>query len=161
MCTARGCGSPAASGHRKRLAWSRSRPIATSAAVLSRILAALRPAVPDLRLAGSGDLVLGHRKVSGSSQRWLRRSLLHHGTLLYDFPITRVSRYLTLPRKAPPYRIGRSHDDCLANLPIDRETLRQLLVRVCGRGSAPVAVPSPLRAVAGKDFGLAQAALLP
>jgi lipoate-protein ligase A len=53
--------------------------------------------------------------------------LLYHGTLLYDFPLPLVSRYLASPPRQPDYREGRDHDGFLTNLPISREELREAI----------------------------------
>src|SRR5262249_37523848 len=55
------------------------------------------------------DLALGGRKVSGSAQRRARRALLHHGTVLYDFDLARIERYLREPARQPASRPGRRH----------------------------------------------------
>ena len=97
------------------------------AAILQRMIDALEPSVPGITASGTSDLAIDGRKVSGNSQRWLRRTLLHHGTLLYDFSIERMSRYLRLPKRQPEYRQKRSHEEFLTNLPIGGDQLRQLL----------------------------------
>jgi lipoate-protein ligase A len=92
--------------------------------VLERIAEALRDqqGVP-AEVRGSGDLVLGGRKFSGSAQRRLRRQFLVHASILYDFPLDRISRYLTHPRRQPAYREGRSHSEFLTNVAIPRSAL--------------------------------------
>ena len=97
-------------------------------AILERNCSVLKAIAPAIAMRGTSDLAVGDRKVGGNSQRWLRHTLLHHGTLLYDFQIDRVSRYLDLPERQPDYRRRRDHDAFLANLSTDRDSLRQLLV---------------------------------
>ena len=46
-----------------------------------------------------------------------------HCSILYDFPIERIARYLKMPRRQPEYRAGRSHEDFLVNLPLARHEL--------------------------------------
>ena len=91
--------------------------------VLQRIADRLRSlgAVVDVR--GSGDLAVGERKCSGSAQRRLRRSLLIHATILYDFPISLMTRYLHPPLKRPAWRLDRSHEEFLTNLPLTEEMI--------------------------------------
>lgn len=101
---------------------------ATTCDILERHCSALKVIAPSISMRGTSDLAIGDRKVGGNSQRWLRQALLHHGTLLYNFSIDRVSRYLNLPEREPDYRRGRGHEDFLANLPTDRSNLRQLLI---------------------------------
>jgi lipoate-protein ligase A len=67
-------------------------------------------------LAADGVL----RKVSGNSLRMARTAFLYHGTLLYDFDLPLISRYLRRPPSSPAYRAGREHGDFVANLPARR-----------------------------------------
>jgi lipoate-protein ligase A len=91
--------------------------------VLGRIGRAIRALGPAVELLGSGDLTLGRRKFSGSAQRRLRTHFLVHATILYDFPLERVPRYLRQPRRQPAYREDRSHADFLVNLAVPRGML--------------------------------------
>jgi lipoate-protein ligase A len=88
--------------------------------------------VPGLRIRGAGDLVLNGRKISGSAQRRGRRALLHHGTLLYDFDLHLIARYLKEPARQPAYRAGRSHLAFVANAPIATEVIK---ARIAGAWS--------------------------
>jgi lipoate-protein ligase A len=97
------------------------------AGVLGRIASGLREAGAAVEVLGSGDLTVGGRKFAGSAQRRLRAWALVHASILYDFPIRRVGRYLRLPERQPSYRGGRSHEDFLMNLPISRTILRESL----------------------------------
>jgi lipoate-protein ligase A len=53
---------------------------------------------------------------------------LYHGTLLYRFPLEKISEFLKMPARQPPYREHRSHKDFLTNLPLTAATLRQCLL---------------------------------
>jgi len=97
------------------------------AQVLGTIAAALRPSVSDLAFQGTCDLTVGGKKVSGNSVRSRRKHLLYHGTLLYDFPLETVGRYLAMPPRQPSYRQARPHDAFVANLPLDASRLRSAL----------------------------------
>lgn len=88
--------------------------------VLNGLLAALP--VSGACAIGS-DLVLDDRKFGGHAQRRTRRSLLHHGTILYDFDIPRIRSVLREPERQPSYRRGRTHDHFLVNAPISLEAL--------------------------------------
>jgi lipoate-protein ligase A len=77
---------------------------------------------------GTSDLALGNRKFSGNSLRVRRDHLLYHGTLLYDFPLTRIAECLRAPPRQPDYRGGRTHDEFVVNLPISADELRRLIV---------------------------------
>jgi lipoate-protein ligase A len=89
--------------------------------VLRAIVEALD--VPGLSIQGGTDLVLHGRKVSGSAQRRGRRTLLHHGTLLYDFDPALAVRYLKEPFRRPAYRGRRSHGEFIGNLPLSATTI--------------------------------------
>jgi lipoate-protein ligase A len=91
--------------------------------VLGRTLEAIRRAGVDAEMLGSGDLTLNHRKFSGSAQRRLRNHVLVHATLLYDFPLDAIDRYLRMPPRQPAYRQDRPHADFVVNLPLSRNHL--------------------------------------
>ena len=81
--------------------------------VLERIAAAIRASGVPATVLGRGDLTLDGRKFGGSAQRRLRTWFMVHCSILYDFPIERIVRYLKIPRRQPEYRAGRSHQDFL------------------------------------------------
>jgi lipoate-protein ligase A len=95
--------------------------------ILGRLIDALTPLQPGIAMAGSSDLAVNGRKVSGNSQQRKRDHLLHHGTLLYGFDPPLVGRYLREPPRQPAYRERRSHDTFVMNLPADALTLRERL----------------------------------
>ncbi len=96
--------------------------------VLGRLLAGLRPLLPDVEIAGTSDLVRGGKKFSGNSLRCKRTHLLYHGTLLYDLPLDLVPRVLGTPPRQPEYRERRPHAEFVANLPVGREALLSALL---------------------------------
>jgi len=87
--------------------------------ILNTTCAALRPFARDIACAGISDLAVGGRKVAGNAQQRKRTHLLHHGTLLCDFDVAMLDRYLRYPAKAPEYRAGRAHADFVMNLEAD------------------------------------------
>jgi lipoate-protein ligase A len=95
--------------------------------ILERIAAALSGALPGIELAGTSDLAAAGRKFSGNAQQRKRHHLLHHGTLLYAFPVGQVGRYLKTPARQPEYRAGRGHAEFLCNLPLRGEELKDRL----------------------------------
>lgn len=97
--------------------------------ILGLIAQGLSARMPGVEPAGTSDLALLGRKFSGNSQQRKRHHLLHHGTLLYDFDLDLVGRYLPSPPRQPEYREHRSHGDFLANLPIPLEELKQCLCK--------------------------------
>jgi lipoate-protein ligase A len=84
--------------------------------------------VPGVALRGTSDLAIGERKFSGNSLRMKRTHLLYHGTLLYKFPLELISACLSQPPRQPDYRASRSHDEFIANLPIDSLALRLAMI---------------------------------
>jgi lipoate---protein ligase len=105
--------------------------------LLGRVRDALRPAAA-LEFAGTSDLAWAGRKVSGNAQQRKARHLLHHGTLLYDFDLPAVARYLNPPEREPSYRAGRPHSDFVTHLRADAETLKRLLTAAFGATSGEV-----------------------
>ena len=99
--------------------------------VLDILAAALRPFAPEVTCRGTSDLTIGPLKFSGNSVRCRQRHLLYHGTLLYDFPLECIERYLAMPPRMPDYREGRPHRGFVANLPLTAETIRQSLIAAC------------------------------
>jgi lipoate-protein ligase A len=96
-------------------------------AILGCVVRALT--VAGLETRGSSDLAIAERKVSGNAQRRGQRALLHHGTLLYRFNPAWMS-ILKHPGREPDYRRGRSHDEFIANLPLDGVEIRHRLARL-------------------------------
>ncbi len=93
--------------------------------ILDRITEVLTAKVPRVGFDGSSDLCLEGRKFSGNAQRRRRHWLLHHGTLLYNFPLDRIGRYLLEPPRQPAYRSQRPHGDFVTNFPADADWLSQ------------------------------------
>jgi lipoate-protein ligase A len=85
--------------------------------ILERVAAALAPVQAGLEFAGTSDLAVVGRKLSGNSQQRKRRFILHHGTLLHSFDFDLMNRYLKVPPRRPEYRGERNHVDFLMNLP--------------------------------------------
>lgn len=99
----------------------------TTAAFLGRMAESLRSSLPEAAVRGISDLTVGEQKFSGNAQRWQRQAFLHHGTLLYDFDLPRVSRYLRAPSRQPDYRADRRHAEFIRNLPLNRGQLAEWL----------------------------------
>ncbi len=68
------------------------------------------------------------QKFSGNAIRLKRKHILYHGTLLYDFDLKRLSRWLAAPTRTPAYRAERRHAEFVTNINIKRETLIQLFI---------------------------------
>jgi lipoate-protein ligase A len=55
--------------------------------------------------------------------RLKRDHLLYHGTILYDFPLERLSRWLAAPARTPEYRADREHEAFVMNFPAARDAI--------------------------------------
>jgi lipoate-protein ligase A len=115
---------------------------------------ALSGILPDIERAGTSDLAAGGRKFSGNSQQRKRTHLLHHGTLLYDFDIAQIGRFLRMPGRQPEYRGGREHGEFLQNLPADLRQLKERLRDAWNVQPEVTACPEALvRQLVGAKFG--------
>ena len=94
--------------------------------ILTRIASVL-PAGNGVEPAGISDLAITGSKFSGNAQQRKRRYLLHHGTLLYAFDLSRVGRYLRPPSRQPEYRAGRDHAAFLRNLETSADEVERRL----------------------------------
>jgi lipoate-protein ligase A len=112
--------------------------------ILSRIANALSKRGVDAVHAGLSDLAWRNRKIGGSAQRRKLRYILHHGTLLYDFDLSLLPRYLEEPPEAPEYRAGRGHEDFVTNASLSREDLRDAVREAFGVTGAPVDITPEL-----------------
>lgn len=95
--------------------------------ILDMIRRALQDLQAGIEYAGTSDLAIAGRKFSGNSQQRKRDFILHHGTILYDFAIESVARYLRLPERQPAYRGQREHNDFLMNFPAGVDELKRRL----------------------------------
>lgn len=89
------------------------------------VAAVFRP-ISDLALESS------EKKFSGNAQYRGRNFILHHGTILYDFDLSLIARYLNMPEEIPEYRKGRGHNDFVVNIPASRVDLVREFQRVYG-----------------------------
>jgi lipoate-protein ligase A len=106
-------------------------------AILTRIATCFAP--EGLAHRGISDLAIDGRKISGNAQRRKSRVLLHHGTLLYDFDLQRMERFLGNPPRQPDYRAGRAHAEFTMNLPLSAAEIKPRLAR-CWNASKPGSV---------------------
>lgn len=91
--------------------------------LMERIAIGLSSGSSVVIVKGTSDLVCGGRKFSGNAQRWLKNAFLHHGTMLYDFNLSLISRLLKNPSRQPDYREGRDHAGFVGNFTASRERL--------------------------------------
>jgi len=76
------------------------------------------------------DMVYNEKKFSGNAQLRKRNYFLHHGTILYNFDIDRITRYLPEPVCQPNYRQKRCHREFLTNICLSREEIKKVLLNV-------------------------------
>ena len=106
--------------------------------VLGRLTESLAPLAGEygrVVKAGTSDLVLidlnsVERKFSGNSMRAKRTHLLYHGTLMYNFDLSLISKCLRMPPRQPEYRARRPHSDFVMNLPLERGAIIDAIVNV-------------------------------
>lgn len=131
------------------LSYDRSPPLREIPSSYCYILGVLREALSDIQpgaaCAGTSDLAVDGKKFSGNSQQRKRRYLLHHGTLLYDFSVKQIGRYLHPPVRQPEYRSNRSHDEFVINLGTSAAMLKERL-RTAWRAEDSTTM-SPMEAV--------------
>ncbi len=112
--------------------------------VLTRMTQALSHLASGIVSVGTSDLAIpmshiinnkGHKnkgqlhKFSGNSLRCKRTHFLYHGTLLYDFDLPKIGRWLRMPPRQPAYRSVRPHDRFVTNLPTTCDQLRHALIQ--------------------------------
>jgi lipoate-protein ligase A len=95
--------------------------------VMERMRSALATLSSDVQVHGASDLTLGNHKISGNSLRCKRRCLLYHGTVLYDFPLVKISGLLGNPPRQPDYRRGRDHTSFVTNFPFTPKVIRNAI----------------------------------
>lgn len=102
--------------------------------VLKHLTAALASLAPEVRRDGSSDLVLvgddgkPALKFSGNSLRVKKSHVLYHGTILYDFPLAKLERWLATPVRQPDYRAERAHAEFVTNFPASRVAIEKTLI---------------------------------
>ena len=87
------------------------------------IEAVFRP-ISDIALAAD------EKKFSGNAQRRGKNFILHHGTILYDFDLQLITKYLRMPKDIPEYRRDRRHDDFVINIPINPRMFKSALAKI-------------------------------
>lgn len=109
--------------------------------VSDKVIASLRPQSVEAVFRPTSDIALsvGEKKFSGNAQRRGKNFILHHGTILYNFDLKLIPRYLQMPKDIPEYRRHRQHSDFVTNISIDPHSFKHELARSFGiRGSTAV-----------------------
>ena len=102
--------------------------------ILGKIILALENIGVAAVFQPTSDLALkkNNKKFSGNAQKRGKKFILHHGTVLYDFDLKKIEKYLQFPRETPAYRLGRSHLEFVANITVDPNILKKSLKGVFG-----------------------------
>jgi lipoate-protein ligase A len=95
--------------------------------ILGNICNALNVSGVNAKFEPISDIVVRGRKFSGNAQMRKRRYILHHGTILYDFPLDIIEKYLKMPKEEPPYRKGRNHGEFLANINLEPRNIKDAI----------------------------------
>lgn len=99
--------------------------------ILGRVIHALKDLgvealfhpISDIALVGTA------KKISGNAQKRSRKFILHHGTILYNFDLDAMGRYLRMPRTVPEYRLNRTHREFVANIPAAAHSIKAALCK--------------------------------
>lgn len=114
----------------------------TNSFVLGRHSDALTPLLKrPVRREGDTDLAVGGIKFSGNAQRRGRAALLFHGTLLLGLDLKWIGKALPMPSRQPTYRNNRPHGAFVANLGVDRESVKAALTAAWSAAGALKKVP--------------------
>ena len=100
--------------------------------IASQMLAAYEKLGLEIESKGHSDLCVGDKKFSGNAMRMGRTHLIYHGTLLINFDLEIISRYLKQPPRRPEYREKRDHVDFVRNLAVDPQQLCESIQDVFG-----------------------------
>ena len=102
--------------------------------ILTKVIQAIRSIGKEAYIEPVSDIVICNKKVSGNAQMRKLNFFLHHGTLLYDFDLSRIPFYLKEPVKMPHYRGGRSHREFVTNLSLPVSSLKKEIAKKWGEG---------------------------
>ena len=101
--------------------------------VMRRQLAAIQSLLDvEVKIQGTTDLAIHHKKISGNAQRRRRKTVLFHGSFLVNADLNLIQNCLKFPSRSPDYRKGRPHDGFLANIGISEKSIKRTLCQVWG-----------------------------
>jgi lipoate-protein ligase A len=100
--------------------------------ILGKIILALKQLGVEAVFCPISDIALADslKKISGNAQKRSKQFILHHGTILYDFDLPNIEKYLKIPKETPEYRQRRSHLDFVANVPFNVGKMKNSLKKV-------------------------------
>jgi len=102
--------------------------------ILGRICGAFQKLDIGAKFEGISDITVCGKKFSGNAQARKRKYMLHHGTILYDFPMEKIEKYLALPGEQPLYRENRKHVDFLTNITADPAAVKEAIISAFIKG---------------------------
>jgi len=111
----------------KQKAWTDVR--ASYAAISGWLLDALEEVGVRGEYEPVSDLAVNGFKFSGNAQRRGRTHILQHGTILYNFNLACITKWLAQPQVEPPYRAGRPHAEFVVNIAVNPAKLKTSLAR--------------------------------
>jgi lipoate-protein ligase A len=102
--------------------------------ISSQIIAALQKCHIEATFRPISDIALtsNEKKISGNAQHRGKNFILHHGTILCNFDLNLISRYLKMPKDIPDYRKNRTHEDFVANTSVKPEDFKSALASLFG-----------------------------
>jgi len=100
--------------------------------ICENVISVLKDVGIDAVFKPTSDLAIreGEKKFSGNAQRRLKKYILHHGTILYDFDLSLINRYLKMPKKVPQYRQGRPHEAFVTNIAANVGDIKEAFRRI-------------------------------
>jgi lipoate-protein ligase A len=100
--------------------------------ISNKVIEALGKAGVEAYFRPLSDLATGkaEKKFSGNAQARRKHYILHHGTILYNFDLALISRYLKMPLDVPEYRKGRVHTDFVTNVSLDPQVFKKHLAQI-------------------------------
>jgi len=98
-------------------------------------------------------LASNEKKISGNAQHRGKNYILHHGTILCDFDLDLINRYLKMPKDIPEYRQHRPHQDFVSNTYLDQARFKAALAAVFDlQGKPVVQIPTNQELLALKEL---------
>ena len=72
-----------------------------------------------------------------------KNAILFHGTILYDFDLSLISKYLKNPPIQPDYRNHRSHEQFIKNINLSKADLNLLFSKTMNATLNPLDINIP------------------
>ena len=100
--------------------------------ILGKVIAALKQFGVEAVFCPISDIALAEnqKKISGNAQKRSKKFILHHGTILYNFDLAQIKKYLNMPKDIPEYRRDRSHLNFVTNVSLAAPDIKSALRNV-------------------------------